>query len=319
MKSWAIESRETDVIPKMMEVEKPQVAAGCVLVEVKGSSLNPADLKVISGKDGGGFLHAAKVPIRLGFDFAGVVVEIAPGVSGLTVGQEVYGFLPYSSSTRQGALSQYVAAPAAQVGPKPRSLSFEQTASLCTAATTALLGLRDKGKIKAGQKVLINGASGGVGSMAIQMAKHFGAEVWATSSAKNLEYVQQLGADHAVDYRSTSLESLSGPFDIVFDVASNAGYARGSKILAPGGTYITLLPTPALLLGWVSSLFSSKACRFVIAKSTREDLGLIAQWVEEGWLKPCVESVFSFNEVPEAIERLRKQSPRGKIALSFKF
>ena len=317
MKAWVIESRQTGVTPKILEVEKPVATAGMVLVEVKGSSLNPADLKVISGKDGASFLHDSKFPMRLGFDYAGMVAQTGPGVSEFTAGQEVFGFLPYAGSTKQGAFSQWVVVPAGETGLKPGSLSFAQAASFGTTACTALQALRDYGKIKRGQKVLVNGASGGVGSMAVQIAKILGAEVWAVASAKNLNYLKSLGADQAVDYQSTPIEQIPGTFDFIFDVASNAGFARCSKKLATGGVYAALLPSPLLITGWLRSLFSSKACKFVIAKSKKENLGTIAQWVEEGKLKPCVEASFTFEQIPQAVESFKKQSPRGKIAISF--
>ena len=316
MKAWGIESRQAGVTPKLLEIEKPRAGAGTLLVEVKGSSLNPADLKVISGKDGASFLHDSKFPILLGFDYAGVVVETGQDVTGFKAGQEVYGFLPYAGSTRQGAFAQYVVVSAAELALKPGSISFAQAASLPTVACTALQGLRDQGKIKPGQRVFINGASGGVGSMAVQIAKILGAEVWASAGGKNLDYLKALGADHGVDYHATPIEQVPGSFDILFDVASNAGFARCSGKLVSGGVYIALLPSPLLIKGWLMSLFSSKACRFVIAKSKKENLEPIAQWVEEGRLKPCVESSFTFDQVPQAVEAMKKQSPRGKIAIS---
>ena len=317
MKAWGIESRQEGTVPKIFEVEKPLVGSGSVLVEVKGSSLNPADIKVMSGKDGAGFLHDSKFPILLGYDFAGMVAQTGAGVTGFAPGQEVYGFLPYAGSTRQGAFSQYVVAKAGEIALKPKSHSFAQAASLSTAACTALQGLRDHGKLKAGQKVFINGASGGVGSMAIQMAKIMGAEVWASASSKNLDYLKSLGADQALDYEATPVERISGAFDLVFDVASNAGFSRCAPKLAPGGVYVALLPSPLLIRGWLRSLFSSKSCRFVIAKSDPANLGLIAQWAEEGKLKPCLDATFSFGEIPQALGALKQKSPRGKIAVSF--
>jgi len=317
MKSWAIESRQANVEPQLLEIEMPKAEAGSVLVEVKGSSLNPADLKVISGKDGASFLHDSKFPIRLGFDYAGVVSRIGADVSGFTVGQEVFGFLPYAGSTRQGAFSEYVAVPSAELALKPSSLSFAQSASLTTVGCTALQAFRDHGKLKPGQKVFINGASGGVGTMAVQIAKILGAEVWAAASAKNLDYLKTLGADQALDYQSTPVERVPGTFDIVFDIASNAGFARCSSKLNPAGVYIALLPSPLFITGWLRSLFSSKVCRFVIAKSKKENLELLAQWAAEGKLRSNVEASFNFNQVPEAVEALKKQSPRGKIAITF--
>ncbi len=165
--------------------------------------------------------------------------------------------------------------------------------------------------------MLINGAAGGVGSLAVQIAKILGAKVTATAGAKNLDFVRSLGADEVLDYRGTPVEKYPGPFDVFFDAASASSFGAASKTLKPGGIYITLLPTPALLVGFILSLFSSKACRFIMTASKKSDLALLSQWVEAGKLKPVVEKTFTFDEVPAGLEELRKASPRGKFAISF--
>jgi NADPH:quinone reductase-like Zn-dependent oxidoreductase len=317
MKAWAVESRGEGIVPKLLEVQKPALQAGQVMVEVKGAAFNPADLKVISGKNGGSFLHAAKFPLQLGFDYAGVVTEVGAGETDLLAGQAVYGFLAYSSKTTQGTFAQYVSVSPEELYLKPAPLDFASAASIATSGVTALLALRDKGGLKAGQSVLINGAAGGVGSMAVQIAKILGAKVTATSSAKNLDFVGSLGADEVLDYHGTPVEKYPGPFDVFLDAASVSSFGAASKVLKPGGIYITLLPTPALLVGFISSLFSSKACRFVITSSKKADLALLAQWVEAGKLKPIVDKTFSFDQVPAGLSELKKASPRGKLVMSF--
>ncbi|HVM33610.1 MAG TPA: NAD(P)-dependent alcohol dehydrogenase, partial [bacterium] len=297
--------------------QKPALRAGQVLVEVKGAAFNPADLKVISGKDGGPFLHAAQFPIQLGFDYAGVVAEVGAGETELLAGQAVYGFLAYSPKTTQGSFASYVAVSPEELYLKPQQLDFASAASLATAGVTALRALRDKGRLQAGQSVLINGAAGGVGSLAVQIAKILGARVTATAGGKNLDFVRSLGADQALDYRATPLGEYPGPFDIFLDAASASSFGAAAPLLKPGGIYVTLLPKPSLLVGWLASLFSSKACRFVITASQKADLALLAEWVEAGKLKATVEKTFRFEEVPAGLEELKKASPRGKFAVSF--
>jgi len=233
------------------------------------------------------------------------------------VGQEVFGFLPYSTKNEQGAFSQYVTADSSELAEKPRTITFAAAAALATAGSTALQALRDKGEIRPGQKVLINGASGGVGSLAVQIGKKLGAEVWGICSTKNLDYIKQLGADQALDYRATKISDLPGKFDVVFDVASNYGFSQCARILSSRGIYISLFPTPAFIGGFIRSLFSAKTCRFLPVKSRTADLELITKWVDEKRLRPCADTLIPFSELPQALNLLSRHSPRGKIAISF--
>jgi NADPH:quinone reductase-like Zn-dependent oxidoreductase len=158
-----------------------------------------------------------------------------------------------------------------------------------------------------------------VGSVAIQVAKIMGGEVWGLCSSKNVDYAKQLGADKVLNYQTTQLEAIPEKFDVVFDVACNSTFSISSKILTPQGHYFVLLPTPAFMIGFLQSLFSPKACRFLGVQSKKKDLDQITAWVEAGRLKPCVSSTLNFNEVPQAFDLLGQQSPRGKIAFSFEF
>lgn len=315
MKAWFIEKRGTPSDLKQGEVQGP---LGEVKVRVRGAALNPADLKVLKGKDGGKFLHSNRFPIVLGYDFAGTT-----DVGGVET--EVYGFLPYSTANSQGSLAEYVAVPASSIARKPKNVGFSEAASLATASLTALMALRDRGglgsgELASGAKVLIHGASGGVGSAAVQIAKILGAEVWATGSLEKHSFIRGLGADHVIDYKKVSLrdlkESHEGQMNLVFDVVSNSSFMECESLLADHGTYITLLPSPSLLVGVIKSLLSSKRARFVVVKSTKSNLERITQWVEEGKLKPTVEKTYSFSEMPQAFEALAAGRAKGKIAVS---
>ena len=168
---------------------------------MRAAAVNPADLKVLAHRGGGSFLHASRFPLILGFDFSGVVAEVGAAAGPHAIGDEVFGFLPYARSTRGGSFGEYVAVGADTVGPRPRSISHEQAAAAATSAATALQALR-KGKLAAGQTVLINGASGGVGSYAVQIAKILGATVIATCSASKIDHVKALGATRVYDYKT---------------------------------------------------------------------------------------------------------------------
>ena len=298
------------------DIAKPTPAPGELLVKVKAAAVNPADLKVLMGRDGGGFLHASKFPLILGFDFSGVVVEVGAEVKGRAVGDAVFGFLPYARSTRGGTFAEYVAVGADTVGTKPKKISHEEAAAAATSTVTALQSLRDKGKLAAGQTVLINGASGGVGSYAVQIAKAMGAKVVATASAAKAEHVKSLGADRVIDYKTTPLSQIEERFEVVFDVASNSSYGVCAALLKPSGTYVVLLPSAGLLVGMVRALFSSKRCKMVAVGPVSTDLDQLAAWFDEGKLKAIVDTSYPLEEVPKALERQRAGDVRGKIAIT---
>lgn len=300
----------------LRDVPKPSPGPHELLVEVRAAAINPADLKVLGHRDGGSFLHASSFPLILGYDFSGVVAEIGSAVSGRAVGDVVFGFLPYARSTRGGTFAEYVAVSADAVGTKPKTLSHEQAAAAATAAATALQALRDKGKLVAGQSVLVNGGSGGVGSIAVQIAKCLGATVAATASAAKADYVEGLGAARVYDYKTTPMSQIDGKFNVVFDVASTSSYGACAHLLEPNGTYVALLPSPSLFLGMGRALFSSKHCTFVVVKPVATDFAQIAAWFDEGKLLPNLDTAYPLAELPKALERQRVGDVRGKLAIT---
>ncbi len=312
-------------IPKYGQIEDlsygdyptPPCGKEQVLVKIKAAALNPADLKVISGKDGGTLLHAPNFPLVPGYDFSGVIEELGEHVRDLKKDQEVFGFLPYAKSTKQGSLAEYLTVNADTISPKPANVSHEEAAASATCGTTALAGLRDKGQLKSGQHVLINGASGGVGSFAVQIAKLMGASVWGTASNKNLNAVLNLGAQKAIDYKKTSISALTDTFDIFFDISSTTSFHQTLDKLNKGGTYITLLPSATLATGILRSLFSSKNSRFVIVKPNSPDLAQLASWMAGGQLKPLIGARYPMDEAKEALQHLRRGCA-GKIVVSIR-
>lgn len=286
-----------------------------LLVRVRASSVNPADVKVCTGAEGASFIHAKRFPTAVGFDFSGVIERVGSTAASGAVGDEVFGHLAYSPFTRQGAFSEYVAIKPETVALKPSSVTHEAAAASATAGLTALQGLRDKGRVKARHKVLVNGASGGVGSFAVQIAKLFGAEVWGTSSAAKVDFVRSLGATEALDYRETPIEELTELFDVVFDVASTSSYGATKHLLARHGTYITLLPTPKLAAGVLSAAFSRRRCTVVTVKSRTADLEQLASWLETGELQPSVQATYDLDRIADALAELESGRVRGKIAV----
>ncbi|MBI9086077.1 MAG: NADP-dependent oxidoreductase [Desulfobacterales bacterium] len=315
MKAFVMKKYGTIADIEQIHCVEPALGHGMVRASVRAAAINPADLKVISGKDGGRFIHSARPPIGIGYDFSGVIQETGAGVSRFVPGDEVFGFLPYSRKTIQGSFADCVVVKSDTIAKKPASVSHVEAATAATAASTALQALVDIGRIAAGQKVLINGASGGVGSYALQIAKGLGAEVWGTCGSAGLDYIRSLGADHVLDYRKENIEDLFEKFDIVFDVVSNASLGRLTGILAPKGVYVTLLPSLGLVTGKIRSLFSSQKCEVCIVQPRTADLEKIADMIDGKELATPVAEVYPVSDLKTALQRLAESGVRGKIGI----
>ncbi len=297
------------------EIAAPVSTSDEILVRVHAAAVNPADVKVVTGEGGAGFIHAMRFPMAVGFDFSGVVEHVGPEVTSRAVGDEVFGHLAYSRSTRQGSFAEFVAVKPASVGIKPSSVSHEDAAAAATVGCTALQALRDKGGLKSGQRVLINGASGGVGSYAVQIARLLGAEVWGTASAAKADFVRGLGAAEVIDYRSTPLVSLGETFDVLLDAAAMSSFADTRHLLNRGGAYVTLLPSLSLFGGMMLSLFNNKRCTFVTVQSRAADLDQLGAWMATGDLDASVERTYSLSEVGDALAALQSGAVQGKLAI----
>ncbi|NER83827.1 MAG: NAD(P)-dependent alcohol dehydrogenase [Leptolyngbya sp. SIO1D8] len=283
-----------------------------LLIKVKACSINPVDykirrgdLKMISGK---------KFPKACGSDFSGVVEGVGKSVKRFQPGDEVYGSL---SALRGGAYAEMVVADEELVSLKPDGVSYVEAACLPIAALTALKSLKDLGGIKQGHHVLINGCTGGVGSMATQMAKrYFGAKVTGVCRTQNVDLARELGADDVIDYRKDDLRSSNSSFDIFFDVASATSYPAAKKHLKPKGTYIFTLPGLQSMLVWpILSFFSSRKSKVILLKKHREDWELLNKIVQQGCLKVMVDKVFPIEEIEAAHEYAESGKVRGKIAI----
>jgi NADPH:quinone reductase-like Zn-dependent oxidoreductase len=314
MKAFIYERYGPPETLRMAEVDKPSPEAGEVLVKVLAVSVNAADWHVLRGKPL--FSRATLGLLRpkhqiLGVDVAGQVEAVGAGVTGFTAGDEVYANL---LDHGYGGFADYVSVPADAMSLKPASLSFEEAAAVPMAAVTALQGLGRHGDIQAGQPVLINGASGGVGSFAVQLAKSSGAEVTAVTSTRNLELVGSLGADHVVDYTTTDALGNGRRYDRILDTVGNRSVSDLRRGLATGGkAAVTGFTSVAKLLG--VSLRGGKDVAMVQAHVTAKDLELLSTLLAAGKVRPQIDRRYRFAELPAAIAYLEQGHARGKVVV----
>lgn len=318
MKAYVIRRYGTVNDIEFAEVDSPACGSEDVLVQVKSAAVNPADIKVVTGKNGGRFIHSGKSPIRLGFDFSGIIREVGNGVSGFAPGDAVFGFLPYSMKTTQGSFADFVAVNAGTIALMPPAISFTAAATAATTASTALQSLSDIGGIRTDQKVLVNGASGGVGCYAVQIAKQYGAEVWGSCSEPNLDFVRSLGADHALDYKRRPLHNLTEKFDIILDAVSNSSFGECSGIMTSNSVYITLLPSISFVVGKFRSLFSSRKCAACMVRPRTATLEEIANLLADERISAPVAATFPVSQLKAAFEQLELGGLRGKIGITVK-
>lgn len=306
---------------ELRDIEKPVIGEDRVLVRVRAASVNPLDWHFMRGQP-----YVARLTMGLrrpkdiirGVDVSGQVEAVGRNVTQFQPGDEVFG-------TGSGAFAEYVSARETNIAPMPAGLTFEQAAAIPVAGATALQGLRDKGRLQPGQRVLINGASGGVGTFAVQIAKAFGAEVTGVCSTRNVEMVRSIGADQVIDY---SLEdfSLSGRrYDLIFDLVGNRSLRDLRRILAPKGTLLLvggggggklLGPLPLLLRGLVMSRFLGQRMLSILAQINKEDLLVLKELVEAGKVTSVIDRTYALSEVPDAIRYLEAGHARGKVVIT---
>ena len=300
--------------PQLLAPDAPAPGRGQVRVRVASSAVNPADLRVADGDFVGRLLHARVSPLVVGYDFSGVIESCGEGVSDWHPGDEAFGFLPYSGSTRQGAFAELLTANLAEIARKPKELSHELAAAAATPGVTALQCLRDLGRLREGGRLLLIGAGGGVGSLAVGIAKRLGAHVTAVCSTYAVDHVKALGADEIVDRRKQDPMSLPGPFEVVFDAAAAHGYFACRHLVAKGGAYVTTLPSPGVFVGKAFGALSSKRCEFIAVKSVAKDLEQLGAWILDGMQVP-IDTRFPVRELGAALDKLRKGEVRGRLVV----
>jgi NADPH:quinone reductase-like Zn-dependent oxidoreductase len=319
MKAIVIDRYGTSDRLQLREVERPRPSAGEVLIRVHAAGVNPIDWKVRRG-----LLRPVlwlRFPIILGSDVAGVVEEVGPGVTRFRPGDPVFALL-YPKRHGPGGYAEYAVAPDSAVARKPEALSFEEAASMPVAALTALQSLRDLGRLAAGGSALIDGASGGVGTFAVQLARALGAaRVAGVCGPSNVELVRGLGADTVIDYTREDFTRRPDRLDVILDAVAKSSFGACRRILGPRGTYVTTLPMPGVLfwgalLPVAGRLGYGKRAKFVVAQARGSDLEFLGRLVDEGKLRPIIDRIFAFDQVKEAHDFSETGRARGKIVLS---
>ncbi len=316
----AIRTRYGD--PEVLEIRdvaRPPCADDEVLVQVRAASVNPYDWHGMTGtpfiaRMGSGWSQPKTV--GLGVDVSGVVAAVGAQVSDFAVGDEVFG-------CADGAYAEYVAAKPGELARKPENTSFEDAAAVPVAALTALQGLRDQGKLSPGQHVLVNGASGGVGTYAVQIAKQLGATVTGVCSTANVDLVHSLGADHVVDYKTDDFTAASSSYDVVLDNIGNRKMSEIKHCLRAEGCYVVvggpkrrlLGPLSHMLKAVLSFMFGSRRAAVFIAQRQRADLEFFAELMAAGTLRSVVDSAYPLEEARQAMSRLATGRTKGKIIL----
>jgi NADPH:quinone reductase-like Zn-dependent oxidoreductase len=306
---------------ELKEVEKPTPEDNQVLVKVHAASLNYGNLVLLRGEP---FL--ARFAFGLlkpkysipGGDIAGVVEAVGKDVHSLQPGDEVFGDL---SGCGWGGLAEYVSVPENALALKPDNLSFEEAAAVPMAGVTALQGLRDKGKIQQGQKVLIYGASGGVGTFAVQVAKSFGAEVTAVCSTRNLEIVSSIGADHVIDYTKENFNDIEQSFDLIVGVNGYQPISAYKRALRPNGIFVHVGGSGSQMFQvmvkgpWISMTGSKKMSSF-LQRANLKDLIYMKELLEAGKVKPVIDRSFPLNEIKEAFRYFEQGHAQGKVVIT---
>ncbi len=304
---------------KLEDIQKPEPKDNEVLVKVHAASANPLDWHLMRAEPflarlENGLLKPKNT--KLGADVAGRVEAVGSNITQFQVGDEVFG-------SCSGAFAEYVCASEALVVLKPAHTSFEAAAAVPVAALTALQGLRDKGQLKPGQKVLINGASGGVGTFAVQIAKSFGTEVTGVCSTLNLEMVRSIGADHVIDYTQEDFTQNGQHYDLIFDAVGNRSVSDYRRALSPTGigsvagfTTMSRLLQVIVLGAWVSKTGSQQIGLMNTAKANKQDLTFIKELLESGKVVPVIDRAYPLSEVPDAIRYLEKGHARGKVVIT---
>jgi NADPH:quinone reductase-like Zn-dependent oxidoreductase len=307
---------------QIREVEKPVPKDNEVLIRVRAASLNPLDSHLLRHPFMRRILFATLTKLKStgpGRDVAGEVEAVGSKVTRFKPGDAVFG-------SCSGAFAEYVCASESVLAIKPESVTFEQAASAPIAGLTALQALRDAGHTQPGQKVLINGAAGGVGTFAVQVAKSLGAEVTGVCSTRNVEMVRSIGADRVVDYTQEDVTQSGQHFDLMFDVVANHSFSARRRILNPQGIYIgagMVGRRPSmmgLLVGQIAEFARSRfvSQRFVsfMAKLNQEDLTILGQLIQTGKVTPVIDRRYPLSEVPEAIRYLEEKHARGKVVIT---
>jgi len=301
---------DQDAVKVIADVPQPKPLAGEVLVEVHAAAVNPFDWKVRDGAYQQYF--PVNMPATLGGDVAGVVQELGEAVEGFEIGQTVLG--QANAVGGQGSLAEFTPVKAEHLVPKPEAIDFVAAAALPLAGVSAYQALVDHMNLQAGQKILIHGGAGGIGSLAIQIAKDIGAYVATTASPDDAEFVKELGADEVIDYTSQDFSQIIKDYDAVFDTVGGETNEKSYGVLKPGGSLVSMLVPPN------DKLVKQRQINYTqqSSKATQERLVAVAEMAAAGKLKVNIDKVFSLDEAPVALEHLKTGHPKGKVVVQVK-
>lgn len=326
-----IDGYGSDQVLRVGDFPAPKTGPSDILVRVHAASVNPVDFKLRDGKLR--LLRRYRFPLILGHDCAGEVVQVGEDVTQFKVGDRIFS---RPRNGRIGTFAEFIAIDQSEAALMPPNLNYHEAASLPLVALTSWQALVDVAQLKPRQQLLIPAGSGGVGTFAIQLAKHIGAEVWTTTSGKNLEFVKSLGADHAINYQDEDFEKRVNNLDVVFDTLGGDSLDRSFAITRPNGWVVSIAGSPdyrnaeemgldmlrSLLLRVVGLRVNSRArragvnYRFIFMKPLGEELAQIAALISEGVIKPVVDRIFPISECQSAIEYSASGRARGKIVIS---
>jgi NADPH:quinone reductase-like Zn-dependent oxidoreductase len=296
------------------KISTPLIKPGEVLVKLTASSINPVDYKIRRGDLK--VVLRKRFPLVLGHDVSGEVVGLGSDNSSLKIGQKVFGMNPTFS---MGAYAGYIAMKENNLATAPEKMGLAEAAVIPLAGLTALQGLRDHGKLGKNQEVLINGASGGVGSFAVQIAKIMGANVTGVCSGKNVETVRKLGADVVVDYTRQPITDLPNRYDLVFDAVAKSGFTQCRRILKRKGHYVTTLPGPAAFFWQALSKFTARSAHTMWVNSNRKDLDTLRGYVDMAGLHVLIEKQYHYHQLAEAMRHAESERTVGKLLIHMDF
>ncbi|MDI9819074.1 MULTISPECIES: NAD(P)-dependent alcohol dehydrogenase [unclassified Legionella] len=292
------------------EIAKPEIGANEVLIKIQACSVNPIDWRIRSGSLK--YVYPIRFPAILGFDLAGTVEAVGKEARLFNIGDTVYS----CSVKKEGqAYAQYIALDENTVSFMPKTMDFKQAATVPLTAMTALQALRDKGRVQANDKVLIIGASGGVGMFAVQIAKILGASVTAVCSTENIEFVKKLGADEVIDYKKTSPFSAEQQYDVIFDCVAAHHYSKAKSKLTGKGIYISTIPDASLIIQSIISRFTAKKAKFILLNKSKEDLDEISRLIDNQQLYTYIDSEYHLSDIALAHQRSESHHARGKIVV----
>jgi len=308
MKAAVVNQFGSPEVLEIKDIKKPDCEKDQLLLKVYAVSINPIDWKQRKGNHK--LFLGSPFPIVLGYDVCGIVEEIGAEIKGFKKGDLAFGVL---DNKYGGALAEYAVGHEKCFAHKPEKITNEEAAAFPMVALTALQALRDKANLKAGQTVLINGASGGVGHVAVQVAKIIGAKVIAVASTQSKEFVSQFKPDEYIDYKKQDILKINQNVDVFFDVVGNSSFPKTKHLLNPGGVYVNTLPRPKIIIHKLLQPFTQgKKVKTLLMKHKSEDIKLIAQWINEEKLRVEIDKKFTLQQISEAHKYAQQGHNKGK-------